>query len=166
MSRERPYIRLVDDESLPSPSKSKGQLSLSFAADPFVLVLVDITDASEQEFREILERVRPNVVIELRTVPRFDFGRLNRRLAFRMFEEMGARYHDLIYTLGVTTTHDAGLNPVFLARPLAKILQANPRPERALVLLDDPNTLDLSMEVLPSRLELEPKWQVRRLASP
>jgi hypothetical protein len=161
---ERPHLRLVEDERPPAPSEAKGQLSFSFAADPFVLVLVDITDVSEREFLEVLERVRPDVVIELRTVPRFDFGRLNRKIVFRMFDEIKARYYDLIYTLRATTAHHAGLNPVFLARPLAEILQANPRPQRALVLLDDPKTLDLSLEILPGRLETEPRWQVRRLA--
>jgi hypothetical protein len=129
-----------------------------------VLVLVDLTNASEAEFLHVLEQVRPDVVIELRKVPRFDFGRLNRKIAFRMFDEMRVRYHDLIYTLRATSAHDAGLNPAFLAGPLAEILQADPRPQRALVLLDDPKTVDLSLEVLPSRLETEPRWQVRHLA--
>jgi hypothetical protein len=163
--RERAHLRLVEGEPRPLPSEPKGQLSFSFAADPFVLVLVDLTDASEGEFIELLERVRPDAVIELRKVPRFDFGRLNRKIVFRMFDEMKARYHDLIYDLRATAAHDAGLNPAFLAHPLAEILQADPRPERALVLLDDPKMLDLSLEILPSRLETEPRWQVRRLAN-
>jgi hypothetical protein len=162
--RERSHLRLVEHEPRPAASEPKGQLSFCFAAETFVLVLVDLTNASEVEFLQILEEVRPDAVIELRKVPRFDFGRLNRKIVFRMFDAMKARYHDLIYSLRVTSAHDAGLNPAFVARPLAAILQADPRPQRALVLLDDPKALDLSLEVLPSRLETQPRWQVRRLA--
>lgn len=163
-ARERPHLRLIEREPRPASSEQQGQLAFSFAADPFVLVLVDLTNASEAEFLRVLEQARPDAVIELRKVPRFDFGRLNRKLVFRMFDEMKARYHDLIYSLRVTSAHDAGLNPAFVARPLAQILQADPRPQRALVLLDDPKTLDLSLEILPGRLETERRWQVHRLA--
>jgi hypothetical protein len=158
-ARDRPHLRLIEREPRPASSEPQGQLAFSF-----VLVLVDLTNASEAEFLRILEQARPDAVIELRKVPRFDFGRLNRKLVFRMFDEMKARYHDLIYSLRVTSAHDAGLNPAFVARPLAEILQAEPRPQRALVLLDDPKTLDLSLEILPGRLETERCWQVRGLA--
>lgn len=165
MSESRlPHLRLVEDQRLPERSAKEPQLSFSFASDPFVMVLVDITNVSEREFLDILERVAPDVVVELRTVPRFDFGRLNRKSVFRLFTEMKARYYDLIYTMGATQAHDARLNPVFLAGPLVEILKADPRPQRALVLLDDPHALDISLEVLPARLEIEPRWQVRRLA--
>lgn len=163
--RVRDYLRLVEDAPQPVQTAGDPQLSFSFATDSCVMVLVDITNASEREFLEILERVNPDVVVELRTVPCFDFGRLNRRSVFRMFKEMGARYYDLICTLGATDGHHADLNPVFLAGPLAEILQADPRPQRALVLLDDPQTLDLSLKVLPERLETQPRWQVRRFAA-
>jgi len=164
--RDRIHLRLVEeDHSSPTVPESRGQLSFSFDDDNFVLVLADITDASEQGFLDLLDRLHPDVVIELRTVPRFDFGRLSRKVVFRKFDEMNARYDDLIYTLRATSEHDAGLNPVFLARPLSEILHSTPRPQRALVLLDDPKILELSMEVLPNRLGSEPRWNVRRLAT-
>ena len=159
------HLRLVGDEGPSAVPESRGQLSFSFAADRFILVLADITNASEQGFLELLERQRPDVVIELRAVPRFDFGRLNRKIVFEKFEEMNARYDDLIYTLHATSDHDAGLNPVFLARPLSEILRRVPRPQRALVLLDDPKIIELSMEVLPQRLGSKPRWHVRQLAT-
>jgi hypothetical protein len=162
--RARPHLRLIPSELRPDQPEPQGQLSLPFASDCSVLVLVDLTNASENEFLRVLEQVRPDAVIELRAVPRFDFGRLNRKAVFRKFDEMHARYHDLIYSLRATAPHDAGLNPAFVASPLAEILKAHPRPQRALVLLDDPKMLDLSLEVLPSRLQTEPPWEVRHLA--
>jgi len=60
------------------------------------LVFVSFPKVSDTEFVSILDQVHPGAIVELRKVPRFDFGRLNRRTAFEYFRRNGSRYVDLI----------------------------------------------------------------------
>ena len=62
---------------------------------PGVVVFVCFPDVEEREFVDLLESARPGFVIDLRIVPRFDVGRLNRDRAFDLFETLGSRYVDL-----------------------------------------------------------------------
>lgn len=167
--QEHGHLRLVDvsETTGDEGAKDSGQLSFSFEHDALVMVLVDLTNASEAEFRRALDLVRPDVVVDLRMVPRFDFGRLNRLIAFRMFERLSASYHDLLHVLGVKGPQSALQNPVFVAGPLAKILETSPRSSRVLVLLDDAAVLDRSLEIFPQKMPARAKdggWRVRRLA--
>ena len=52
---------------------------------PGVFVFVCFPDVQEKEFVELMENARPSYVIDLRIVPRFDVGRLNRDRAFALF---------------------------------------------------------------------------------
>jgi hypothetical protein len=60
-----------------------------------LLIFVYFPDVTEQEFRETLECAKPSFVLELRSAPRFDIGKLNRQLAFQAFQTQGSRYLDL-----------------------------------------------------------------------
>jgi hypothetical protein len=42
----------------------------------------------------LLENYRPRLILDFRTVPRFDFGALNRDKALNIFEDIGATYRD------------------------------------------------------------------------
>lgn len=153
------HLRLVGEP----PTAAPDQLSLPFVEDAFMIMLANVTNAPEQGFMRLLQRVYPNVVVDLRIVPRFDFGRLTRKIVFRHFEEISARYHDLTYTLGAKDHRDAILNPAFVAGPLGEILAKAPQPRRVLLLLDDDRALLNSLRVLPERLTSQPRggWQIR-----
>lgn len=64
-----------------------------------LLILVQFPDVSEQEFRETIEYAKPSFVVELRSSPRFDIGRMNRQLAFQVFQRQNATYLDLTSTM-------------------------------------------------------------------
>jgi hypothetical protein len=60
-----------------------------------LLVFVSFPDVSEDEFTAALAHARPTIVFELRSSPRFDIGRLNRRDAFQRFQDINCRYLDI-----------------------------------------------------------------------
>src|SRR5437879_5754389 len=70
--------------------------STLFAADqPELLIFLDFEHANEADFLTVLTVARPRYVFDLRLVPRFDLGSLNRRLVFSLFSQSGIRYIDL-----------------------------------------------------------------------
>lgn len=158
---ESKHLRLVDDEAKPARPADE-QLSFSFAGSAHTMFLANLVNASEAEFLGALKDAEPDLVVDLRVVPRFDFGRLSRKVVFRIFESMSARYCDLPNDIGVTARGDASLNPVFLVDPLARILE---NANRVLILLDDAGVLEVSARILPDRIHPQPKggWGVRRL---
>lgn len=160
--RSHNHLRIVDELQVPSDPQ-QGQLSFGFEPDTFVMTLANISNIPEQVFLRLLRCVSPDAVVDLRVVPRVDFGRLSRRAVFRMFEDLSARYHDLPHSIGAKGHRDALLNPESIAAPLAEFLARAPRSRRALVLLNDAAALDNSLRVLPMRLHPQPKggWRVR-----
>lgn len=63
-----------------------------------MMVFVSMSRISDSDFENALELARPTDVLDCRKYPRFDFGRMNRRSAFEMFDEMSAVYVD-VYAL-------------------------------------------------------------------
>lgn len=159
---ERKHLRLVAPKPQPRDAE---QLSLPFGP---LIVVADVTNAPEQDFLRLLKHVNPDIIIDLRVVPRFDFGRLNRKTVFRMFASIPARYYDLPYDLGISDRRDASLNPVFLADPIDALLHKTPYPQRVILLLDDPIALTSSLEILPTRLSASQhgvsRWALRNFA--
>lgn len=166
---DRKHLRVVeppvDEQPVDEQPGDRGQLMLPLLEDTAVIVLAHITNVSEQAFLWLLQEAKPDTIVDLRTIPRFDFGRLNRKAAFRLFEEMAARYVDFAHDLGISDHHDAGLNPTFFAEPLDRLVSRAPRAQRVLLLLDDAGLLDSALEVLPTRLSAPPagRWRVRGL---
>jgi len=60
-----------------------------------LILFVYFPDVNEQEFRDALKSSKPSYVIELRTSPRFDIGRLTRQDAFQVFKVQNINYCDL-----------------------------------------------------------------------
>lgn len=102
MNESRPKLTLIPgrkrvptaaDAFRPAPQRS--QTSLFPEARPGVVVFVCFPAVEEREFVALLENARPGFVIDLRVVPRFDVGRLNRGRAFDLFDAVGSKYMDL-----------------------------------------------------------------------
>ena len=72
-----------------------AQANLFPSLRPGMLVFVYFPDVTEDEFRKTLELSKPSVVLELRTTPRFDIGRLDRKTVFQYFDRDHTRYLDL-----------------------------------------------------------------------
>jgi hypothetical protein len=157
------HLRIVASK----PESQPTQEQLAFAFGPLI-VLANVTNVPEQDFLRLLTLVSPDTIVDLRVIPRFDFGRLNRKLAFRLFADIPAQYHDLPCDLGISDRHHASLNPVFLADPINALLRRHPHPQRVVLLLDDPKTLASSLQVLPTRLTASQhgasRWSLRDFA--
>lgn len=63
-----------------------------------LLVFITFSSISDGDFLESINLLQPRIVLDIRRFPRFDTGRLNRRLAFEQFERAHARYVDLLWS--------------------------------------------------------------------
>ncbi len=102
MNETRPKLTLIPgrrrvsiEESAFQPIETGPQSVLFAETRPGIVVFVCFPDVEEREFVSLLQNARPSFVIDLRIVPRFDVGRLNRDRAFDLFESMNTRYIDL-----------------------------------------------------------------------
>lgn len=163
---DRKHLRVVAPPAA-QQRDARGQLEFPFFENTSVLVLAHVTNVPEQAFLWLLHEAKPDTVVDLRLVPRFDFGRLNRKAAFRLFADLSARYYDLTHDLGISDRHDASLNPAFFAQHVDLIVSRTPRAQRVLIFLDDAALLDSSLKVLPTRLSAPPqgRWRVRGFES-
>jgi hypothetical protein len=59
-----------------------------------LLIFVEFSKITDDQFVSVLENARPVYVFELRRAPRFDIGRLNRKMAFKAFDQTKSTYLD------------------------------------------------------------------------
>lgn len=57
-------------------------------------IFVSLPDVDHTEFVSVLKNSAPAIIVELRRIPRFDFGPLNRNSIFDLFHEQGDIYLD------------------------------------------------------------------------
>lgn len=138
----------------PTRSTSSVQAELFPMSKPWLLIFTDTCELSAEHFVQLLSQARPTFVLDIRPTPRFDMGRLNRRLAFEIFRENHIRYVDVAGLAGVSSKWDANLNPSFLAESINKTLQIKgASSEGPIVLLfDNRDLLNSAMEVFPKAL--------------
>lgn len=58
------------------------------------LIFVCIPGVSDEDFLSLLETTKPAFVVDLRSVPRFDIGHLNRQVVFGYFQREQCTYLD------------------------------------------------------------------------
>ena len=79
-----------------SPAQTSGiQQSLFPLRSRRSLIFVSLPDADHRECVSILENAGPLVVVDLRRIPRFDLGPLNRQSIFDLFRRLEDVYLDL-----------------------------------------------------------------------
>jgi len=114
------YLRPVEKpaERAPLPEETfsapVAQSTLFASSNEALLCVVDCSQVSEAEFLRSMLGARPKIVVDLRVVPRFDIGGLNRSLVFSIFGQVSARYVDLSGVLEVRDRRDSRLNPSLL----------------------------------------------------
>src|ERR1700733_6307842 len=95
------FLRLVEASSIPEPVSTTtfirpGWQSTFFATEnPYLLLFVNFESISEPDFVNVLEGAHPKILFDLRHVPRFDLGSLNRRKVFSIFASAGIQYVDM-----------------------------------------------------------------------
>jgi TIR domain len=123
-TRPRPhFLRLVDSTSAPEPithetfARADWKSTLFVNENPALILFVSFQEIDENDFTTILTGARPKSLYDLRRVPRFDLGTLNRRQAFSLFSELGIQYVDLSRQLN--TRENINRDPVHVAGLLA-----------------------------------------------
>lgn len=140
--RERPsFLRLVSDKDAPTrkvpPAQSRllpdhddrpaWQPTLFPEFNPRLAVALVLDGLATEDFVEIIERVHPRAIIDLRIIPRFDYAGFNRRVAFDFFARVGSSYFDFTGDVGVKDDRDAKLNPAFVTDYVqTKVCKAKP----------------------------------------
>src|SRR5229473_2377158 len=120
--RKENFLRLVEPLREPDPlGKStfarRGWQNTLFADDhPSLLVVVDFEKLGASDFLALFTTGRPKFVLDLRRVPRFDIGHLNRRLVFDLFVEGRIEYVDLSGRLAEHGSADALTAVSYLAQ--------------------------------------------------
>ena len=165
------FLRLVDTQSTAVPvsketfARPAWQSTLFATENPFLLLFVNFERVAESDFVNILTGAHPKILFDLRRVPRFDLGSLNRRRAFSIFSDAGIKYIDLSRQLKVgevsasnlTAPQVAALITASLGRsiiqgPVAFIVDAQQFDESYITQL---------VESLPSNLDHP--WDVLRI---
>ena len=155
-----PYLRLVEPplrEDVPAtiPSERFGAL----------LGFVDMSRVSDIGLEMILSRIQPTWVFDLRPVPYFDIGRLDRKRVFELFRTWCTTYRDVAGSLRITEHNDASLNSGVVGSYLRTTIAMRPVGAPIVVLVDDEDTMHHAMRVLPHSLgtELDVLWYPRAL---
>lgn len=138
-----PYLRLVD-----APERGEAAVMPDMA----MLGLVDMSSVSDIAFRAIISQLRPSWVFDLRPVPYFNVGRLNRKRAFELFRSNNASYRDVASALRITEHNDASLNSGAVGGFMSATLATRPLHAPVVVLLDDPGMLAHAADALPKWL--------------
>ena len=145
-AKPRPhFLRLVDDESVPDPithetfTRAGWQKTLFAHENPSLVVFISFQDIGESDFTTILTSAHPKYLFDLRRVPRFDLGSLNRRQVFSLFAAAGIQYLDLSVPLNENTSSDRSPNLVveLLAERSGQMLLRGP-----IALIVDPQQFD------------------------
>lgn len=155
------FLHLVETNARSAPlsandiTRPAWQSTLFAAEHPSLLVFVNFEGVTEADFLALLTTGRPRYVIDIRRVPRFDVGTLNRKLVFSLFSQISAHYIDLSGQLRITSERDARLNPALLASHLqASVFRTNKGVQGPVAFLVDPlqseeEFLRLLAEALP-----------------
>jgi hypothetical protein len=126
--RPAPFLQVVKTKPQAPPVRAEDfaaktwQSTLFARSNPSLLIFVDFEAAAETDFLTVLVAAKPRFMIDLRLVPRFDIGSINRKLVFSLFTNSGTKYFDVSGRLGVNNRRDARLNPQVLADHLRSMV--------------------------------------------
>jgi hypothetical protein len=165
------FLRLVGTDPQPDALSAKTftrpawQSTLFAMENPTLVVFVNLERIGEADLITVLKGSRPKTVFDLRRVPRFDIGNLNRRIVFSLFAELSTQYVDLSTVLLQKDGKDIRSNPSVVA---GLVLQSQGREsiKGPVVFLVNPDGfgedyISPLLEALP--YELRTPWDVLRI---
>lgn len=133
MGTFRPYLRLVRDSAPrePKPTRLEQSQEPLLPISDNTLGICTSDGLDESVLFTLVTNLRPGLVLDLRTVPRFDFGRFNRRAALNLFQSEGATYMDV----GASEDSEGDTAEV-ISNAVSGSGMLSDRPSSAVVLLD------------------------------
>lgn len=166
------HLRLVvhtadtEPQSSPLPKETNGGQGLLFpSASRDLLLLVDMSSISDDCLIDLISNVKPRWIFDLRALPRFDIGSLNRHGFFDLCRVNLARYRDIGGLVGIAASRDASLSSGVAAVAISEMLNEVASPKTVgpiAVLLGSMNDVSMAAIRLPSDLRPKPKggWKV------
>ncbi len=117
---------------------------------------------SDDEFALTVKALAPAQILDLRAVPAFNVGRLNRHLAFELFESQGSAYVDVAGLIGARSRRDARLNVDYVAALIASHSPASGNVVNGpiMILMDDTEAVRNAAVHLPGVLPSKWGWDV------
>jgi hypothetical protein len=135
------------------PREHATALGLQGALFPFPdsrsLVFTRFSDVSQSQFISLLSSLRPAFIVDLRKVPRFDVGRMNRQIAFEHFTKNDCVYVDL--SIIDESSHRK-------LKSIRRRMETHPRP--ILFLTDGLSDRRLDAGVINVFYDADKKWNV------
>lgn len=128
------HLRIVEAPQRPIEhqreafEKQPGERTLFATSDTNILIFLDFATVDEAEFLSLLISSKPMHVVDVRVVPRFDVGNLNRKLVFSIFKNAETVYHDLGAVIGAAQMRQAAGMPGQLAQIVLERVLKSPRP--------------------------------------
>lgn len=99
MTSKHPYIKLVHSADSEKNETQNRELKVQYAlfpeGNPYSIVCVVPSLLDETEFLDIFNEVHPRYVLDMRRVPRFDIGTLNREKMFSTYFSNELTYLDM-----------------------------------------------------------------------
>lgn len=132
------------------------QQSLFPLRNPRSVFFVSLPDVDHNEFVQLLQNSGPAVIVELRKIPRFDIGPLNRRSIFDLFREQGDIYLDF------GTDQFEQSNPHDMASGIQKALQNHLAKQRPILFLtsSSQNSPSLAKSILDWLKKSSEPWEI------
>lgn len=161
-----PFLRLIGQDGVSTPAttteftwETLWQPSLFPELSANLVISTDLSSSYDAFFR-IMEEIRPKYVVDLRIVPRFDYGTLNRRIAFDHFRNSGTSYFDVSGHIGAVDARDSRLNPVLIGKYLKDNVFRSLKPRGPIGLIVERDTADeIYIPMLVHELSHTEKWQ-------
>ncbi len=129
-----------------------------------VICILHMPNISDDAFSSVVRTYRPSLVFDLRTVPSFTMGRLNRSAAFALFEEHGSHYYDIPGMIGAVSRIETRLKARAMSEMIVdSVRDANPKASSIMVLLDDGAAVTYAASHLPQILPTPDRegWSVQ-----
>jgi hypothetical protein len=127
--RPRPHLQLVKPPEPVVPAVREAdfapavwQSTLFAGSNQNLLALIDLNSIEEADFLTLLLAAKPRFMIDLRVLPLFDLGSMNRKRAFELFEKTGTKYFDISGRLDIKDRSDSRFNPEFLSDRVREIV--------------------------------------------
>jgi len=155
------YLKLVPNHSMESKlgeeesDSGTEQCTLFPMADSSQMIFLNTGDLGGEEFLHILKSVSPRFLIDLRIAPRFDYGKINRKQAFKVFAELQMKYFDVAGLMGISSKRDAQMNPGLLVDFLNTKLMVTARLINGPIvfLFDEKESMSLAADIFPKHLK-------------
>lgn len=147
-------------EKTPHVAPTSGiQQSLFPLRNPRSAFFVSLPDVDHNEFVQLLKNSAPAVIVELRKIPRFDIGPLNRRSIFDLFRQQGDIYLDF------GTDQFEKLNPHDMASSIENGLQSYLTKQRPILFLtsSSQNPPALSKSILDWLRKSGEPWEIHEV---